>query len=142
MIELLLAIANAGIVLQIDCPDLGMGRHIQHADLSLPEWRKKAELHVEALDPHAPDAIGQVADRDELEYAFRRLDPEQRALIVLHYYLGLPVSETAEVLRLPVGTIKSRLHRTTQAMRAQASIPSGCCSSNRRAPAGVSPWAA
>ena len=43
-------IAKAGIILQIDCPDLGMGRHIQHADLSLPEWRKKAQLHVEALD--------------------------------------------------------------------------------------------
>jgi 5-methyltetrahydropteroyltriglutamate--homocysteine methyltransferase len=43
-------VAKAGIVLQLDCPDLGMGRHIQHADLSLPEWRKKAELHVEALN--------------------------------------------------------------------------------------------
>jgi len=43
-------IAKAGIILQIDCPDLGMGRHIQHADLSLAEWRKKAQLHVEALD--------------------------------------------------------------------------------------------
>jgi 5-methyltetrahydropteroyltriglutamate--homocysteine methyltransferase len=43
-------IAKAGLVLQIDCPDLGMGRHIQHADLSLPEWRKKAQLHVEALN--------------------------------------------------------------------------------------------
>ena len=43
-------IAKAGIVLQLDCPDLAMGRHIQHADLSLPEWRKKAELHVEALN--------------------------------------------------------------------------------------------
>jgi 5-methyltetrahydropteroyltriglutamate--homocysteine methyltransferase len=43
-------IVDAGVVLQIDCPDLGMGRHIQHADLSLPEWRKKATLHVEALN--------------------------------------------------------------------------------------------
>ncbi|MBP8297906.1 MAG: cobalamin-independent methionine synthase II family protein, partial [Burkholderiales bacterium] len=43
-------VAGAGITLQIDCPDLGMGRHIQHADLSLPEWRKKAELHVEVLN--------------------------------------------------------------------------------------------
>jgi 5-methyltetrahydropteroyltriglutamate--homocysteine methyltransferase len=43
-------IANAGIVLQIDCPDLGMGRHIQFAHLSLPEFRKKAELHVDALN--------------------------------------------------------------------------------------------
>ena len=43
-------IANAGIVLQIDCPDLGMGRHIQYADLPLAEWRKKAQMHVEALN--------------------------------------------------------------------------------------------
>ena len=43
-------IARAGIVLQIDCPDLGMGRHIQYADLSLAEWRKKAQMHVEALN--------------------------------------------------------------------------------------------
>ncbi|HSQ81413.1 MAG TPA: cobalamin-independent methionine synthase II family protein [Casimicrobiaceae bacterium] len=43
-------IANAGLVLQIDCPDLGMGRHIQYAGLSLAEWRKKAQLHVEALN--------------------------------------------------------------------------------------------
>ena len=43
-------IAEAGFVLQIDCPDLGMGRHIQHADLSVAQWRKKAELHVEVLN--------------------------------------------------------------------------------------------
>jgi len=43
-------VAGAGIVLQLDCPDLAMGRHIQHADLSLPEWRKRAQLHVEALN--------------------------------------------------------------------------------------------
>jgi 5-methyltetrahydropteroyltriglutamate--homocysteine methyltransferase len=43
-------VARAGFVLQIDCPDLGMGRHIQYADLDLPEFRKKARLHIEALD--------------------------------------------------------------------------------------------
>jgi 5-methyltetrahydropteroyltriglutamate--homocysteine methyltransferase len=43
-------IANAGIVLQLDCPDLGMGRHVQYANLSLDEFRKKARLHVEALN--------------------------------------------------------------------------------------------
>ena len=43
-------IAGAGIVLQIDCPDLGMGRHIQYANLTLAEWRMKAQLHVEALN--------------------------------------------------------------------------------------------
>src|SRR4030095_10703899 len=44
------AIANAGLVLQLDCPDLGMGRHVQYAHLSLEEFRKKARLHVEALN--------------------------------------------------------------------------------------------
>jgi 5-methyltetrahydropteroyltriglutamate--homocysteine methyltransferase len=43
-------VANAGIVLQIDCPDLAMGRHIQYADLELGEFRKRARLHVEALN--------------------------------------------------------------------------------------------
>ena len=44
------AVARAGIDLQIDCPDLGMGRHIQFADLSLEEFLKIARLHIEALN--------------------------------------------------------------------------------------------
>jgi 5-methyltetrahydropteroyltriglutamate--homocysteine methyltransferase len=43
-------VARAGIVLQVDCPDLGMGRHIQYAHLSLDEFRKMARLHVDALN--------------------------------------------------------------------------------------------
>ena len=43
------AVAAAGLILQLDCPDLAMGRHIQHADLSLDDFRKAARLHVEAL---------------------------------------------------------------------------------------------
>jgi 5-methyltetrahydropteroyltriglutamate--homocysteine methyltransferase len=50
------AIAAAGIIVQIDCPDLAMGRHIQYADLSLEEFRKRARLHVEALN-HALVAV-------------------------------------------------------------------------------------
>jgi len=43
-------IAKAGLVLQIDCPDLAMGRHIQYADLSLAEFLKRAQLHIAALN--------------------------------------------------------------------------------------------
>ena len=43
-------VAEAGLVLQIDCPDLAMGRHIQYAQLSLAEFRKMAQLHIEALN--------------------------------------------------------------------------------------------
>jgi 5-methyltetrahydropteroyltriglutamate--homocysteine methyltransferase len=44
------AVVRGGFVLQLDCPDLGMGRHIQFADLSVDEFRKMARLHVEALN--------------------------------------------------------------------------------------------
>ena len=49
-------VAKAGVILQIDCPDLAMGRHIQYASLSLEEFRKRARLHVEALN-HALASI-------------------------------------------------------------------------------------
>ncbi|HXE15898.1 MAG TPA: cobalamin-independent methionine synthase II family protein [Stellaceae bacterium] len=44
------AIVDGGFILQLDCPDLGMGRHIQFADLDLPSFRKKAQQHVEAMN--------------------------------------------------------------------------------------------
>ncbi|TME90510.1 MAG: cobalamin-independent methionine synthase II family protein [Chloroflexi bacterium] len=44
------AIAQAGIVLQLDCPDLAMGRHIQFGQASLQEFRRQAALNVEALN--------------------------------------------------------------------------------------------
>jgi len=50
------AIAATGITLQIDCPDLAMGRHVQYADLELPEFRKRIAMHVEALN-HAVASI-------------------------------------------------------------------------------------
>jgi RNA polymerase sigma-70 factor (ECF subfamily) len=59
-----------------------------------------------------------MADRDQLERGFSRLEPEARALIVLHHYLDLPLPEVASVLGIPLGTAKSRLHRALQSMRA------------------------
>ena len=44
------AVVEAGLVLQVDCPDLAMGRHIQFADASLEEFRREATLNVEALN--------------------------------------------------------------------------------------------
>ena len=43
-------IASAGITLQIDCPDLAMGRHVQFLDLSTAEFRKRIALNIEALN--------------------------------------------------------------------------------------------
>jgi 5-methyltetrahydropteroyltriglutamate--homocysteine methyltransferase len=44
------AIYRAGFVLQVDCPDLAMGRHIQFPNLSLADFRRRIELHVEMLN--------------------------------------------------------------------------------------------
>ena len=63
------------------------------------------------------DTATALADSDELERAFRRLKPDERAVLVLHHYLDLPDAEAAEVLGIPVGTMKSRLNRATAALR-------------------------
>jgi RNA polymerase sigma-70 factor, ECF subfamily len=64
------------------------------------------------------DAAGPAADRDQLDRGFRHLSPEQRAVLVVHYYLGMTEREAATVLDIPVGTVKSRLSRAERALRA------------------------
>jgi len=81
--------------------------------------REIVEIQVAAeADSVTPDAQRALAVRDQLERGFRRLTPEQRAVIVLRHYLGLSLAEAAEVLGIPLGTMQSRLNRATQAMRA------------------------
>jgi RNA polymerase sigma-70 factor (ECF subfamily) len=84
------------------------------------ERRRVANLRVLPVDdgPAAPDELLSVAERDLLERGFRRLPPEQRAILVLHHYLGYAPSEIAETLGIPPGTARSRLHHAHRAMRA------------------------
>jgi 5-methyltetrahydropteroyltriglutamate--homocysteine methyltransferase len=49
------AIVQAGFVLQVDCPDLALGRHTQFSHLSLAEFREVAQMHVEALNDAVAD---------------------------------------------------------------------------------------
>lgn len=82
---------------------------------------RRWEAQIRALpDDGLADAddTASVARRDELERGFRRLTPEQRALLVLHHYLGLAPAELAESLGIPAGTVRSRLHYAHRAMRA------------------------
>ncbi len=81
--------------------------------------RRRVEVTLPEILPHAvPDGQATTSDRDQLERGVRRLEPEHRTIIVLHYYLGLPLAESAAAMGVPVGTAKSRLHRATQALRA------------------------
>ena len=65
-----------------------------------------------------PDVARSVAARDELEDAFRRLTPDQRAVVVLHHHLGYPLTEIAATLGIPAGTARSRLHHAVRQLRA------------------------
>lgn len=73
-----------------------------------------------------------VNDRDQLERAFRRLTLEQRAVIVFHHYVGLPLVEVAERLGIPLGTAKSRLHHATSALRASLEADARTSTSQER----------
>jgi RNA polymerase sigma-70 factor (ECF subfamily) len=76
-----------------------------------------ANVSFVSVEPGEPDGSGHFADRDQLERAFRRLPIEQRAVIVLHHYEALPLTEVAEALGIPVGTARSRLHYALRTLR-------------------------
>ncbi len=83
--------------------------------------RRDWSAHVRVLPvdgPGEPDGAAALADRDQVDRDFRRLPPEQRALLVLHHYLGMTPTEIADTLGIPPGTARSRLHYAHRAMRA------------------------
>ena len=83
-------------------------------------WHRRSIAPGRVADATSyPDAGNEVEDRDTIERGFRRLRPEQRAVLVLHHYLGLSDPEAAAVLAIPVGTFKSRLSRATSALRSE-----------------------
>ncbi len=76
------------------------------------------ELHVELdTEPGGHDFTGPLVERDRLGRELGRLPVDQRAVMVLHFYLDLPLTEAASVLDIPVGTAKSRLHRGLETLR-------------------------
>ena len=88
------------------------------ADQGRRHRSRSAEVRMLRLEPSQPDSSQATADRDQLERGFRRLKPDQRVAIVLHFYLGLTAQEIAETLGVPSGTVKSRLHYATEILRA------------------------
>ena len=81
--------------------------------------RWAGRIRVLPLDgPSSPDPSLSVDDRDLLDRAFQRLTPEHRAVFVLHHHSGFPLAEVAEIVGVPVGTVKSRLHHATRSLRA------------------------
>ena len=87
--------------------------------------RTEVERHV-TLDAGAAiarDHSTELAERDWVIGQLDAIDIDQRAVLVLHYYLDLPVREVADILGIPYGTAASRLHRGLEALRASMRGP-------------------
>jgi RNA polymerase sigma-70 factor, ECF subfamily len=82
--------------------------------------RRARPVEVELQPIHGPvfsDHASNVVDREVIDEALRRLDPKWRAVVVLHFFLGMSLPEAAATLGIPLGTAKSRLHRSLGLMR-------------------------
>jgi RNA polymerase sigma-70 factor (ECF subfamily) len=97
--------------------------------------RRRWSEGIRLLPPepvHGPDEYVTVELRDQLERAFRRLTVEQRAVLVFHHYLGLPLPEVASRLGIPVGTVKSRMYHAKRALQASLEADARASSSEER----------
>ena len=77
-----------------------------------------ALTHLPALRAVHPTPTTQVDDQEQLERGFRRLSPEQKTVVVLRFYLDLPLVEVAGIMGIPVGTARSRLHYAMSGLKA------------------------
>jgi RNA polymerase sigma-70 factor (ECF subfamily) len=89
------------------CFDALRRRHSRPIEVELPPYG----------GPTTADFASGVVDRELVDDALRRLDPTWRAVVVMHYFLGMPLPEAAAILGIPIGTAKSRLHRSLGLMR-------------------------
>jgi RNA polymerase sigma-70 factor (ECF subfamily) len=95
-------------------------RILVHAclDLARRERGRRAVHELPELLFGAERVEDDVADREAIGRGLQRLSLRDRTVLVLRFYLGLSVPEIANAMRVPAGTVKSRLHNAQEAMRA------------------------
>jgi RNA polymerase sigma-70 factor (ECF subfamily) len=87
-------------------------------DLARRRQRRPIEVELSVINsPSASDHVGALADRQLVDDALRRISPAHRAVVALHYLLGMPLPDVAASLGIPLGTAKSRLHHAIVEMR-------------------------
>lgn len=100
--------------------DAWLHRLLVNSCLDEARRRRRRAVTVQIDPVHeiaVADNAGGVADRDLVEQALATLDPQNRALVVLHYYLGYPLPEAATSMGMSLPAAKSRLHRAIKALR-------------------------
>ena len=101
--------------------DAWLNRLVVRACIDEARRLRRHRVDVELTSLMTPSVGGlesRIVDRDQIERGFLRLEPEMRAVIVLHHYLDLSLPDVAASLGIPLGTAKSRLHRALALMRA------------------------
>ncbi len=89
-------------------------------DIARAERRGVREIRVdidEAADATTPDPSSAADRRADIEAALRALTVDQRAVLALHYFVGLPLREVGLALGVAEGTAKSRHHAALEALR-------------------------
>ena len=104
--------------------DAWLHRLTINACLDQARRRRRRPIEVEVVDitdfgPVAVDPTDTLGDRELVASVLRRLDEHGRSIIVLHYFLGMPLTDVAATLGWPLGTVKSRLHRALGEMRTE-----------------------
>ena len=103
-----------------------------HRSASVHRHHDVAELSPDDVPHVEHDFAGALGDRDRLRRQLQRLPMDQRTVIVLHFYLDLPLSDAAQILGVPIGTAKSRLHRALEQMRMSMGTKDGAVPAERR----------
>jgi RNA polymerase sigma-70 factor (ECF subfamily) len=100
-------------------------RILVHASRRIASRRRRQSVRELTMGPDRvdntvdPSTIADSANaRDALELAFDRLDPDARSLLVLHHLDGRPIEDIAQILQIPTGTVKSRLHKARHDLEA------------------------
>lgn len=101
--------------------DAWLQRLLVNASYAEPRRSRDWNANVRLLPVDGPAGLDEsisIDDRDRIDRGFRRLPPDQRAILVFTHYLDMTPTEIAERLGIPVGTVRSRLHYAHRAMRA------------------------
>lgn len=93
------------------------------ANASFQELRRRRQSRVIPISPEVVavggrDVAADAALRDQLDRCLAALTPDHRAVVVLRHLAALSIDEIAEVLAIPRGTVASRLHHASRALRA------------------------
>ncbi len=72
-----------------------------------------------AMEMGRRDDFASVAERDAIGGAFPKLDPDLQLVVALRFYRDLPLDDIAELLGIPLGTVKSRLHTGLKRLRVE-----------------------